>query len=166
MATTEGQSPKKLERKAAAKEEIVNATSGAREIVDHAAFNARAVGKILLHPFDKEAKAGAIATAREDKAASGQKMAAIRQVGAQQAGALRSAARGEDAPGSSPPSDAGEAGVPSSVPVSTPATDARTASDTTAAPVSGDHDRVTPATDAHSASDTATERVSGDHDRV
>ncbi|KAG0598685.1 hypothetical protein M758_12G093500 [Ceratodon purpureus] len=92
------QSPKQLERKAAAKEEIVNATSGAREIVDHAAFNARAVGKILLHPFNKEAKQEAIATAREDKAASGEKMAAIREVGAQQADALRLSARGMVAP--------------------------------------------------------------------
>lgn len=142
MATTEGLSPKKLERKADAKEEIVNATSGAREIVDHAAFNARAVGKMLLHPFNKEAKAGAIATAREDKVASGQKMAAIRQVGAQQANSMRSMARGEDSPGSLPHSDEGEADVPASIPVSTPATDAHTASDTAAEPVSGDHDRV------------------------
>lgn len=88
------QSPKKLERKAAAKEEIVNATSGARGIVDHAAFNARAVGKILLHPFNKDAKAEAIATAREDKAVSDQRMSTIRDVGAQQADALRFAARG------------------------------------------------------------------------
>lgn len=95
MAAT-GQSRKQVERKAAAKEEIVNATSGAREIVDHAAFNARAVGKILLHPFDKDAKTEAIATAREDKTVSGQKMAAIREVGAQQADALRGSARGVD----------------------------------------------------------------------
>ena len=165
MATPEGQSPKKLERKAAAKEEIVNATSGAREIVDHAAFNARAVGKILLHPFDKEAKAGAIATAREDKAASGQKMAAIRQVGAEQANAMRSMARGEDSPGSSPDSDAGEGDVPSSIPKGTLATDAHTASDTAAEPVSGEAHapastpKSSPATDAHTASDTSAEPV-------
>lgn len=131
MATTEGQSPKKLEKKAAAKEEIVNATSGAREIVDHAAFNARAVGKILLHPFSKDAKADAIATAREDKVATGQKMAAIRQVGAQQADALRSTARGEGAsPGASPvlssESDRTEAAAPAS--------DVRTASETAESP--------------------------------
>jgi len=165
MATTEGQSPKKLERKAAAKEEIVNATSGAREIVDHAAFNARAVGKMLLHPFDKDAKADAIAKAREDKTASGQKMAAIRQVGAQQASALRSSARGMEsgeAPGSTPATDAAEVDGPSSTPATDAAevdgpsntrateadapesaavSDARTATETAAAPAAGDHDR-------------------------
>lgn len=146
MATTE-QSPKKLERKAAAKEEIVNATSGAREIVDHAAFNARAVGKILLHPFDKDAKAEAIAKAREDKAASGQKMASIRDIGAQQADALRLSARGMQSPeaGSAwdttdaPPSSPHDVQSPEQG--NTPPTDAKSATTEAAAPVPADHDR-------------------------
>lgn len=106
MATTEQsqQSPKQLERKAAAKEEIINTTSGARQTVDNAVFNARAVGKILLNPFNKEARADAINTAREEKAASGQRMAAIRGIGAQQADSMRASAKGMV-----PPSDASQA---------------------------------------------------------
>ena len=106
MATTEQsqQSPKQLERKAAAKEEIINTTSGARQTVDNAVFNARAVGKILLNPFNKEARADAINTAREEKAASGQRMAAIRGIGAQQADSMRASAKGMV-----PPSNASEA---------------------------------------------------------
>jgi hypothetical protein len=121
------QSPKQLERKAAAKEGMVNATSGAREIVDHAAFNARAVGKILLHPFSKDAKQDAIATAREDKAVSGQRMAAIRVAGAQQADALRSSV---NAPEGSQPGTLGDV-------------DAKAASEgTTAAPAVEDRENL------------------------
>ena len=79
----------KIEKKAKAREDLVNVTSGAREIVDGATANARAATTILLHPFNKEVKEDAIAKAREFKAMSAQQQATVRATGAQQAAQQR-----------------------------------------------------------------------------
>lgn len=79
----------KIEKKAKAREDLVNVTSGAREIVDGATANARAATTILLHPFNKEVKEDAVAKAREFKAMSVQQQAAVRAIGAQQAAQQR-----------------------------------------------------------------------------
>ena len=79
----------KIEKKAKAREDLVNVTSGAREIVDGATANARAATTILLHPFNKEVKEDAVAKAREFKAMSAQQQATVRATGAQQAAQQR-----------------------------------------------------------------------------
>lgn len=79
----------KIEKKAKAREELVTITSGAREIVDGATANARAVTTILLHPFNKQVREDAVAKAREFKALSAQHQATVRAIGAQQAAQQR-----------------------------------------------------------------------------
>nr|PNR50513.1 hypothetical protein PHYPA_009699 [Physcomitrium patens] len=69
-------------------EKAVSPTSEARKVIDHAAYNARAVGKVLLHPLSKEAQTEAIAKAREDKAVSDQRTAPVSDTVAQQADPL------------------------------------------------------------------------------
>lgn len=100
MANSSSQeNPAQMEKKANAREDLVNLTSGAREKVDHAGANAHAVVTKLLHPFNAEAKQAADVQASEMKAMASEKQANISAIGQQQAVQHRMEAHGQIRPG-------------------------------------------------------------------